>query len=585
MRSLFAVFFLSACAGVFAAPVTANLKSLGSISMPAPTQVSPAPKDENIAEALDHHFEFELHAYLAGTPPPAHLLPSLPGEAPNAGVAVANKGFTGFEGLNHADQRFAGSGNYANTQYSLEPPDQGLCVGNGFVLEAVNTAFAVFNRRGQRLTGPIAANQFFGLMPEINRITGVSGDFTSDPKCAYDWTLDRWYLTMLQMDAVGVRSHTLIAVSRSGDPTGDWDRYWIDTTNDGQGGTPAHPGCPCFGDQPLLGFDRNAVFITTNEFGSYFNGAQVYAIGKSLFAGGAGSAVHFDNLGLEEGPAYSLQPATTPPGGEFATSKGGTGFFASALDFTGPYDDRLAVWAMTGTASLNTAQPEVALAYSIVQSLPYGMPPDATQKAGPTPLRDQLNQIWASYGFDSNVEQIETLAANDDRMNQTVFNDGKLWGALNTALHPVGDSSLRAGVLWFRIEAAVEDKGVVAKMDRQGYVAQAGMDVFFPSVAVNSSGSGAIGFSLAGPGRYPSTGYTVLDDDGTGAIHVAGAGQLPQDGFTGYQLYGGTGSSRWGDYSAAVADTDGSIWMAAQFTSSRPRSLLANWGTYLTRLR
>lgn len=39
-----------------------------------------------------------------------------------------------FQGLNFHDQRFANGGN----QFSVEPPDQGLCAGNGFVLETVN---------------------------------------------------------------------------------------------------------------------------------------------------------------------------------------------------------------------------------------------------------------------------------------------------------------------------------------------------------------------------------------------------------------------------------------------------------------
>src|SRR5207249_4306871 len=44
---------------------------------------------------------------------------------------------TGFEGLNHYQQRYARGGN----QFSVEPPDQGLCVGNGYVVEAVNDVF------------------------------------------------------------------------------------------------------------------------------------------------------------------------------------------------------------------------------------------------------------------------------------------------------------------------------------------------------------------------------------------------------------------------------------------------------------
>src|SRR5438128_1481676 len=71
----------------------------------------------------------------------------VPAPAPN-GVTFANSGFFGFLGLTHRDQRFAGTGAYTNTQFSLEPPDQGLCVGNGFVLEQVNTALSAYRTDG-----------------------------------------------------------------------------------------------------------------------------------------------------------------------------------------------------------------------------------------------------------------------------------------------------------------------------------------------------------------------------------------------------------------------------------------------------
>jgi hypothetical protein len=41
--------------------------------------------------------------------------------------------------------------------------------------------------------------------------------------------------------------------------------------------------------------------------------------------------------------------------------------------------------------------------------------------------------------------------------------------------------------------------------------------------------------------------------------------------------------ARWGDYSAAVFG-DGAIWMGNEFIPGTPRTLLANWGTFLTRL-
>ena len=84
-------------------------------------------------------------------------------------VVSPDRSFSGFPGLTHFDQRFAGTGAYTNTQFSLEPPDQGLCVGHGFVMEAVNNALAVYNSSGKLLSGPTALSQFFQLQPEIIR--------------------------------------------------------------------------------------------------------------------------------------------------------------------------------------------------------------------------------------------------------------------------------------------------------------------------------------------------------------------------------------------------------------------------------
>jgi hypothetical protein len=104
-------------------------------------------------------------------------------------------------------------------------------------------------------------------------------------------------------------------------------------------------------------------------------------------------------------------------------------------------------------------------------------------------------------------------------------------------------------------------------------------------VAVNPSGNGAIAFTITGPSMFPSAGYALLDDDGTGPIHIAGAGAAPEDGFTGYTAFGGDGNARWGDYSAAVAAPDGSIWVANEYITPRPRTVNANWGTFISRLK
>jgi hypothetical protein len=66
-------------------------------------------------------------------------------------VAGSNPGLDrSFEGLNFFDQRFANNGN----QFSIEPPDQGLCVGNGFVLETINDVLRVYSPGGRSARSP-----------------------------------------------------------------------------------------------------------------------------------------------------------------------------------------------------------------------------------------------------------------------------------------------------------------------------------------------------------------------------------------------------------------------------------------------
>ena len=59
----------------------------------------------------------------------ASRVPSSHIPRPPVSAVVDATGTTHFGGVNHFVQRFSGTGGYVNTQFSLEPPDQGLCVG------------------------------------------------------------------------------------------------------------------------------------------------------------------------------------------------------------------------------------------------------------------------------------------------------------------------------------------------------------------------------------------------------------------------------------------------------------------------
>jgi hypothetical protein len=507
---------------------------------------------------------------------PADHVPTPDGNA----VVASNPGASGFNGISHRDQRRADNGN----AFSLEPPDQALCVGNGVVLESVNLAVRAFSTTGTPLTATQSINSFFGLTPAIIRSNPpVFGTFTSDPKCYYDAGLRRWFLTVLGIDrdpssgAFTGKTEVFIAVSKTSSPvTGGWFIYQLDTTDDGSNGTPSHAGCPCLGDQPLIGADANGFYVSTNEFPLFangFNGAEIYAMSKAALAAGTLPAVvHFHEPVLAEGFAYSVQPATTPPGGAYATGNGGTEFFLSALDFKGTLDDRIAVWAMTNTSSLTKRSPSVSLTNAVIDSQVYGQPPDAEQRPGATPLGDRVNG------------KLEFLAGNDDRMNQVVFAAGRLWAGVNTVVKtPNGPT--RVGIAYFVVAPAVSASGQAdGAIAQQGYVAVNQNSVLYPSIGVNAAGGAVMTFTLVGADFYPSAAYAAITASGAGDVHIIGAGAGPEDGFSGYTAFGGSRTARWGDYSAAVAAEDGSIWTAVEYIPNAPRTVNANWGTFVGRI-
>src|SRR5260370_13902311 len=98
-----------------------------------------------------------------------------------------------FDGLNFRQQRLANRGN----QFRVEPPDQGLCAGNGFVVEAVNDVLRVFDTAGNPVLGVIDLNTFFGYAPAIVRSTGKVGPFVTDPSCYFDPDTQRWFVVVL----------------------------------------------------------------------------------------------------------------------------------------------------------------------------------------------------------------------------------------------------------------------------------------------------------------------------------------------------------------------------------------------------
>lgn len=501
-----------------------------------------------------------------------------------------------FEGLNHRDSRLAYNGN----QFSGEPADQGLCAGNGFILESVNSALRVYDAASGAPRSPtLSLNEFYGFPPAITRPNGPYGPFTFDISCHYDPDSNRWYHLAVDLDqdpttgAFTGKNYLDLAVSTSSDPLGSWNVYRIPGMNDGTEGTPNHncPGGPCFADFPHIGADKNGIYISTNEFPLFdngFTGAQVYAISKSALAGGAGSidVYLFDTSqpawATRPGePGFTLWPALSA-GNQFAGNQGGTNFFVSSnAVFSNNGDSQeMIVWALSNTKSLDSANADLRLTRTIVPSLRYAVPPSSVQKFGTIPLGNL-------YG--ATVPGV--IDTSDSRVLDARYANGKLWAVLGTAAEVEGQQ--RAGVGWFIFNSSVSNSGVSANIWQQGILALAGESLAYPTIGITKSGRGVMGFTRVGENLFPSAGYASIDAvAGVGEVSMAAEGKSPQDGFSEYGR-----RPRWGDYGAAAVDGN-NVYLANQYIEQPPctvdellasscfgtRTLLANWSTRVSKL-
>ena len=175
-------------------------------------------------------------------------------------------------------------------------------------------------------------------------------------------------------------------------------------------------------------------------------------------------------------------------------------------------------------------------------------------------------------------------------MNQVVYAAGKLWSGVNTVIRTSNGASSqtdRSGIAYFIVTPSTPTATTVAgTIAKQGYVALGNNDS--AAVPVDRGQRGRQGrdgvLDLRAP-LLPVAPRTRRSTRST--VPERSTSRLPARGrpttSPGYEAFGGDGVARWGDYSAAVAGDDGTIWTATEWipgTFGYP-PFLANWGTLI----
>src|SRR5947209_6651166 len=266
-----------------------------------------------------------------------------------------------------------------------EPPDQALAASPNWVLQGVNTSFAVYSTTGTlQVAWPKNAQIFFGV-PNPGTCD-PDGPFLSDPRAFYDPKDGRFWVAELQVEgAFGLNScpeQTLywIAVSQTNDPNGVWNVYAFNMAINVSGSCPT-----CVADYTEFGFDQTAIYFSGNMFtqdGSAYDYAESFSVLKSTMEAGS-AATSYGFYGFNAKGVYldTVQPVENE-----ASSGPGVGLLINSYNINGDgtHDcnttacSGLVVWAIA-----NPGQPTISVSGVLVSTKTYINAPAADQPGHP----------------------------------------------------------------------------------------------------------------------------------------------------------------------------------------------------------
>src|SRR5579863_4392676 len=188
-----------------------------------------------------------------------------------------------------------------------QPPDMALASSSAFVLQGVNTSFALYDDAGGLETGWPKTMQSMFDVPNPGSCD-PSGPFMTDPRALYDPADGRFWVAALQIEgAFGInscpeQSLMWVGVSRTSDPTGAWNVYAFNMRGFSTNAA----------EFTMIGLDSQAFYFGANMFdktGRAFIYEQLFAASKSAMeAGGAVTPLGVKDILFNKTPVDSVQP-------------------------------------------------------------------------------------------------------------------------------------------------------------------------------------------------------------------------------------------------------------------------------------
>lgn len=430
-----------------------------------------------------------------------------------------------FNGLSSND-------NAAAFGFRIVPPDTFGDVGPNHYVQAVNALIRVFDKQGNPLTPPFKLNKLFESLD-----TPCSRRNDGDPIVLYDALADRWLFSQFCTQFPPFRQ--MIAVSKTGDPTGEYYIYEFVMPN------------VKLNDYSKIGVWSDGFYMATDQFiGSDYAGSGVFAFDKAKMLRGATDAsyIYFDLASPSTIRLGGLLPAdfdglNAPPAGapnvfvgftatEYADAQDAIRLFDFRADFQNPDN------------STFTERPESPLNVPAFDPTSPDGRADISQPAPGEKLDSQSDRLMYRVAYRNFVSH-ESL----------IFNQ--------TARASSTGENYRAGVRIYQLTRSLLSAAPPAPFTvrEAATIGTSDTNRWMASAAEDHQGNIAVGYSTGGEEKMPSIFYT-----GKSATEPAGTFRAETALITGTGVQKAFGF-RWGDYSAMSIDPadDCSFWMTNQY--------------------
>lgn len=416
------------------------------------------------------------------------------------------------------------------------PPDTNGDVGPYHYVEMVNVSFAVYDKQGTLLYGPVNNNTIWG---------GFGGQCQNnnngDPIVQYDGLADRWVISQFAIE--GEEYFECVAVSATPDPLGSYHRYAFNYGNQ-------------FPDYPKLGVWPDGYYVTYNMYEDRhgFTGATTCALERrKMLAGAPATQQCYTNP-----EAFSLLPSDVdgptppPPGspnyvlGEGSTSNDTLSMYRFAVNWDNPASSTFTGPIDIPVASFTPACSEVQRGRCVPQL-------DSPTKLEALGVRLMYRLAYRNFGTHESLVAVHSVAMDDN---------------------PGFTSQI--GQRWYEIRSPGAAQPVVYQ---SGTSASPTPEEFrwMGSIAMDRDGNIALGYSSSSATMHPSINYV-------GRLATDPLGTMPYEQGT---IMDGTGSqlgARWGDYTAMQVDPldDCTFWYTNEYLKT---TSLADWSTQIASFR